>query len=151
MFISDIDGTLSDATHRLHYIDGYAAGEKQKSKDWPAFLAEAVNDPPIWPMVYTLRALARSWEIVLSTGRRENQRDMTVAWLHKYGIPFDNLLMRPLDDNRSDYIVKPEVLAAEYGPHPFRQVQTIFEDRKRVAEAWRALGYHVCQVAEGDY
>lgn len=153
MYIFDIDGTLADASHRVHYILDVKDGEKVGSKHWDKFLAEAENDNPIPAMAELIRTLYRHGYITLSTGRREDQRQMTQKWLRANRIPWDVLLMRPTGDRRSDTIVKPEILLDRFGQgsHPIEDVITIFEDRKRVTKAWRDLGYHVCQVAEGDY
>jgi len=151
MYVFDIDGTLSDASHRVHLIIDYA-GKKIHSPNWDKFLDAAKDDPPIPSMVTLITNLYEiGYEIILSTGRRENQRKMTIKWLNKHKIKFDLLIMRPIGDSRSDTIVKPAELAKIFGPHPFSDIITIFEDRKRVTTAWRKLGYHVCQVAEGDY
>jgi phosphoglycolate phosphatase-like HAD superfamily hydrolase len=152
MFIFDIDGTLSDPKHRLHLIVNHE-GKKIDSPNWDQFLDAAKDDEPIWPMVQLLQILSDISPITLSTGRREDQREMTEEWLDKAEVPFDYLIMRPVGDYRSDTIVKPERLLKVLGDnvHPIPGIITIFEDRKRVSAAWRKLGYHVCQVAEGDY
>ena len=152
MYIFDIDGTLANATHRLHLILNHT-GKKIHAPHWNAFLDAAKDDEPIWPMIRLIQELFGNNQIVLSTGRREDQREMTIRWLDVAEVPFDTLIMRPVGDFRSDTIVKPERLLAMMGDnvHPLPGVITIFEDRKRVTAAWRKLGYHVCQVAEGDY
>ena len=151
MYIFDIDGTLSDATHRLHFILNHE-GKKTHSPHWNDFLAAAKYDPPI-DAICTLYRLLRSCgaNIILSTGRREDQREMTEEWLARQYLPHDGLFMRPLGDYRSDTLVKPEVIRKHFGEDIPYQVDCIFEDRARVTAAWRALGYRVCQVAEGDY
>lgn len=150
MYIFDIDGTLANAEHRLHFIIDHD-GKKTKAPHWNEFLEAAKDDPPIASMCKLFRLLARSETIILSTGRREDQREMTEDWLARYDLVHEGLFMRPLGDYRSDTIVKPMVIRNEFGRDIPDRVQTIFEDRARVTAAWRALGYHVCQVAEGDY
>jgi uncharacterized HAD superfamily protein len=152
MYIFDIDGTLSDPRKRLHLIQDYT-GKKIDSPNWDQFLDDARYDEAIPAMVKLIRELHKTHHIVLSTGRREDQREMTQIWLKCNGIRYDLLIMRPTGDHRSDTIVKPEQLLIQMCQevHPIPAVITIFEDRKRVTKAWRDLGYHVCQVAEGDY
>jgi phosphoglycolate phosphatase-like HAD superfamily hydrolase len=143
MYIFDIDGTLADATHRLHYILNHE-GKKIHSPHW--------DDPPIMSVVVIAKALyIAGKKIILSTGRREDQREMTEHWLYENQIFHNGLFMRPLGDYRSDTVVKPEVLRNFFGRDIPDLVECIFEDRARVTAAWRALGYKVCQVAEGDY
>ena len=151
MYIFDIDGTLTDPSHRLHLILNHE-GKKTHAPHWNAFLEAAKDDAPIENMCRLFRALQRNKiPIICSTGRREDQRQMTEEWLEEHDLFPKMILMRPLGDYRSDTIVKPEILERVYGRHIPDQVITIFEDRARVTAAWRALGYHVCQVAEGDY
>jgi uncharacterized HAD superfamily protein len=136
----DIDGTIADNEHRVHHYH---------NKDWLTFFAEAIHDTPIMPVIRIIQALARDHAIVICTARPEHLREDTEEWLVKYNIPFDALYMRPDKDFRPDNLVKPElveVMKAD-GYHPF----VAFEDRKRVAEALRAIGIPVMHVAEGDY
>ncbi len=56
--------------------------------------------------------------------------------------------MRKTGDNRKDNIIKAEL---------WREIQekynilAMFDDRNRVVDMARRLGYKVCQVAEGDF
>ena len=87
--IFDIDGTLSDSTHREHFLRG-------ESKDWAAFFEAGEHDDPNALIVEELKACIRSGrEIVLMTGRPEKYRTMTLNWLENHGIAYHALLMRP--------------------------------------------------------
>ncbi len=44
VYVFDIDGTLADITHRLHFIQG-------EKKDWDAFFAACIDDAPIGHML----------------------------------------------------------------------------------------------------
>lgn len=44
--VFDLDGTLSNIDHRLHYIQ-----RPPSEKDWAAFFAACENDLPIGPMI----------------------------------------------------------------------------------------------------
>lgn len=146
MYIFDIDGTLADATHRLHHILG------KEKKDWDAWDAETDGDTPIVPIVGILQALwDHNYEIMLLTGRNERVRLMTENWLEQHNIWYDHLLMRQPNDHRDDTIIKLEALKDFLKANPDKKVQTIFEDRRRLVVAFREAGYHVCQVDEGDF
>ena len=76
--IFDIDGTLSDPTHRLHHVTG-------GRKDWDAFFAAMADDPAHEPIA---DLCARLWHggkdaILFCSGRPERYRDETVMWLRK--------------------------------------------------------------------
>ena len=148
MYIFDIDGTLANCEHRLHHIIG-------DNKDWDAFDAEGQKDTPIYPIVHICKHLFNlGWFVLLLTGRNERVRECTETWLQRYDIGYTEMLMRPLKDRREDTVVKKELLdkfLTERRQHCKVEVQTIFEDRQRLVDMFRADGYHVCQVAKGDF
>lgn len=141
--IFDLDGTLADCGHRLHYLD-------RRPKDWDGFAAAAGDDEPYGDMV-ELAAMyrTRGYKIVLCTGRGEGERDLTTEWLQRHDIPWDALYMRSNGDYRGDHVVKPGMLPsmriAGYAP------RIVFEDRSRVVDAWREVGLRCLQVAHGGY
>lgn len=135
--IFDIDGTLADTTHRLHYIYP-PAGQK---KNWGKFFAEAKNDPLIPHVAELVRMYRIRGHIpYLVTGRPESMRADTEEWLLNHGIRYSMLLMRPLGDHRPDYIVKEEIIKPHFDPE---DVICAYEDRLHVAEMWRKLGIPV--------
>lgn len=153
LYIFDLDGTLADAEHRLHYIQG-------ESKNWPAFFAACVKDAPIEAAIRTLHALRRGGaEIWVWTGRSDEVRSETEQWLHRHQIfhPFWNpfrapeqLQMRKAGDHRADVAVKGEWLAA-IEPPEYKRLTAVFEDRSSVVQMWRAAGIPCFQVAPGDF
>lgn len=143
MYVFDIDGTLADASHRLHHIAG-------KPKNWPAFFEASRGDLVIEPIAKIARLmLANGYPIAYVTGRPESTRSFTLEWLlhhHLWNSPQTHLFMRPVHDYRKDEEVKPELI--EKLPYP---VTAIFEDRSRVVQKWRELGYTCLQVNDGNY
>jgi hypothetical protein len=146
MYIFDIDGTLSDPTHRMHYI-------LNPKPDWDSFFNACEYDEPIYSVINIARALyANNETILLLTGRSDICRTATENWLIEHDISWHGLMMRKHGDHRPDYSVKVELLFTFLEkPGMDQPIDTIFEDRKQVVMAWRELGYHVCQVAEGDF
>jgi beta-phosphoglucomutase-like phosphatase (HAD superfamily) len=138
--IVDMDGTLADVRHRLHYING------PEKKNWKRFFEGQVNDKPFAAIAQRVRALAADHEIVIVTGRPEEYRSGTEAWLHKFRIPFSRIYMRRAGDHRPDYIVKAELLD-QIGPE---RVVLAFEDRPPVCEAYRQAGVRVVAVNHGE-
>ena len=145
--IFDIDGTLSDATHRLHHLYP-AEGEK---KNWSAFFAKAKEDKPIVPIINLNYMYHKNgYHIILCTGRPANTRNDTIDWLNKHSIKYDVLLMRLTADRGPDYEVKPKTLLEylEGIGKAFSDIEIIFEDRLRVCQAWKKLGIPVAVVGE---
>ena len=150
--IFNIDGTLADASHRLHLIE-------KEPKDWDAFLSDdqMALDGPIEPIWETLSALVDAGcGTAFVTSRSECQRAATFFWLRDHAatvgivlLPRIALYMRDNDDRRPSHIVKEEGLmrARADGYNP----TLVFEDRKLDAEMWRRNGLICCQIGEGNY
>jgi|GEM_PF-1373214 uncharacterized HAD superfamily protein len=138
--IVDMDGTLADVRHRLHYIKGSG------KKDWKRFFEGQVHDKPFAAIAQRVRSLSGDHDIVIVTGRPEQYRDGTEAWLRKFGIPFSRIYMRPAGDHRPDYVLKGEILK-KLGPE---RVSLAFEDRRPVWEVYRRAGVQVIAVNHGE-
>lgn len=159
-FVIDIDGTLADASHRLHLILG------EGKKDWDAFLSEELvsQDAPkdrVWRTIAVLwtgsnHKLCGNRGLFI-TGRRESTRTSTRRWLlehaTKYGlyrkVSRAKLLMRPDGDRRPSHEVKRDLLRAArgFGYSPV----VAFEDRADDTAMYRAEGLTVFQVEFGNY
>lgn len=139
--IFDIDGTLANLDHRLHYVND------PKRKNWQEFLARVKDDLPIEQTIFLNRVLASlsEFDIVLSSGRSENERADTEEWMVKYGVDYDKMYMRPTGDTRADYIVKGEMLAQMRADG--REPWLVFDDRQSVVDMWRSHGLFVLQCA----
>jgi hypothetical protein len=87
--IFDIDGVLADAAGRQHFLDW---------GDWRSFFDAVGADPVINEIERLLELLDSSLLIVLVTGRPRRIQDQTLAWLERYGIRWDLLVMREHGD-----------------------------------------------------
>jgi len=169
LIICDIDGTVSDCRHRQHLAAG---------RDWDAFHALAQDDPPIGAVVWFLKEMRRNGNTtIFLTGRPDSMRTLTLNWfalscelyLHE---DYAELLMRPKDDFRPDHVIKPELLAKSLEDGAFskyvsdRHGETfdvmnpqgwlasnvlLLDDRDRVVEMWRNLGYDCWQTSMGAF
>ncbi|MFI6051866.1 AAA family ATPase [Streptomyces violascens] len=88
-------------------------------------------------------------EIVLLSGRGEEFRPQTEAWLAAHDVPYDELWMRPAGDGRRDDLVKAELFDAHVR-HRFN-VRVSLDDRDRVVAIWRRMGLPTWQVNYGDF
>ena len=145
IIICDIDGTIADLSHRLHFITN---GNHQ----WNEFFAAVAGDKPIPEVIKTIQLLSQAGAtILLVTGRSTVCRFDTVMWLHGHSVPFEGLYMREEGDHRKDSIVKSELLDKISGEWDMSQVIGAFEDRQQVVDMYRARGLRVFQVAEGNF
>lgn len=144
--IFDIDGTLANTSHRLHFLT-------QEKKDWDGFYAECKNDKPISEMVNLLNLILTECPVVFVTGRPEKCREDTLEWLeHNTDVSFTDykveLYMRKDGDHRPDWQVKEEILKELQKDF---EIHMVFEDRKQVVDMWRRNGIRCLQVDEGDF
>lgn len=142
-YIFDIDGTLADGTHRLHWI------HPRPAKDWRAYFAACGDDAPIQHIIDLARLVYYSHRIVLVSGRSDECRDATVEWLKVHGVPYDALYMRKAGDHRNDDVLKAEILE-EMIADGWAPIMA-FDDRDRVVKMWRERGVPCAQVAPGDF
>ena len=89
--VVDIDGVLSDAAGRQHYLES-------PRQDWRAFFDACGDDPVIEEVKTLLDLLDPELQIVLLTARPHRVHHLTEAWLRRYDIRWDLLIMRPWGD-----------------------------------------------------
>lgn len=137
--IVDIDGTLADVDHRLHYIRG-------KRKKWKKFFAQMSDDKPVEDVIAQVQELARDHNIYVVSGRPDDYREVTVEWLKLHNVPYEALYMRKAGDFRPDDEVKQDILDAHFDK---ANVALVIEDRPRVIRMWRKNGLKVQDVGSG--
>lgn len=140
----DIDGTLANIEHRRVHL-------QQSRPNWAKFNAEMGNDTPNKAVVDLYHILWQSdiYDIIIVTGRNEHYRQVTETWFAWNEIPFDRILMRPDRDNRSDYIIKEEILDRLLGEG--KDIAFTVDDRQQVVDMWRRRGITCLQCDAGDF
>ena len=144
--IFDIDGTLANCEHRVHYV-------RTSPKNWPAFNRAMKKDTANEDIVWILKTFqSAGCTILIASGRSEDDRHVTEAWLRDVaGVDglYARLYMRPSGDFRSDDIVKSEILdkMRQDGFNP----SMVVDDRQQVVDMFRSRGLRVLQVAPGDF
>ena len=134
--VFDIDGVLADVRHRLHHVE-------RRPKDWDAFFAAAIDDPPLEQGVALARASAEDCDVVYVTGRPERCRADTLAWFGRHGLPEGELSMRASRDRRPARLAKPGLLRRLAAG---RTVAVVVDDDVQVCEAYEAAGYPVLRA-----
>lgn len=141
--IIDIDGTVSDCSHREEFA---------KSGDWEMFHSLCVLDKPYRDVIDIIRHMAHL-QLIGCTGRNESNRMITIEWLRSNGLAFDHLLMRPDGDFTKDIELKIRLLEEHFGgkAQVLDSILAVFEDRDRVVAGLRDYGLTVLQPREGAY
>lgn len=132
-YLFDMDSTLSDPASRADMLSG-----NPTDAEWNAFFLAAGNDTPIESTVLIAKALQKDYKIVILTGRSEVARDITIAWLKKHGIEYDELIMRQVNDTSDHVIFKKEAYMKEVKPK--YTVLGSFDDNSAIAYMWSTLG-----------
>jgi hypothetical protein len=118
--VFDIDGVLSDAAGRQHFLE-------RGRRDWAAFFEACGDDEVIEEVARLLELLDPRLTVVLLTGRPLRVRPQTLAWLERYGVRWDLLVMR----DRGDY-------------------DHVTEFKRRAVEDLRAHGFDLRLALEDD-
>jgi hypothetical protein len=132
----DIDGVLADVRHRLHHIEG-------RPKNWDAFFAAAVDDPPMAEGRAVAARLAADHDIIYLTGRPERYRSETTRWLEQFDFPPGQLVMRRRGDRRPARVTKVALLRQLSEQ---RRVDVLVDDDDAVCDAAEAAGYAVLRA-----
>ena len=141
--IFDLDGTLADISHRLHFI-------QQEKKDWDSFFDACKDDKPIIQTIDVARALYEAGFVIeIWSGRSMRVRRETEDWLKRNNVRFHLMRLRSETDRRSDVILKEDWLHSLI--YRISWPTLVFEDRTRVVEMWRKNGVKCFQVDSGDY
>lgn len=146
--ICDLDGTLADISHRLHFVKNLPEGEK---KNWKAFFEGIPGDTLRTDVAdMLLKYEGCGHEVFLVSGRPDTYRDLTEAWLEKVfkGYkPYKALIMRRGDDKRPDTEVKQGIYESLFkDKYP---IEVVIDDRPSVIRMWREQGLTVNDVGDG--
>jgi hypothetical protein len=140
--VVDIDGVLSDASSRQHYLES-------PRQDWRSFFDACGEDPVIEEVRALLDLLDADLQIVLLTARPHRVHHLTEAWLRRYAIRWDLLIMRAWGDYELARDFKQasvwELRTAGFDP------RLAFEDDRRNVAMFRAAGIPCLYVHSGYY
>jgi hypothetical protein len=140
--VFDLDGVLSDAASRQHFLEG-------PWRDWDAFFEACGDDPLIEEVGRLLGLLDPGLVIVLLTARPGRVRPQTLAWAHRYHLRFDLLVMRDYGDYGA---------AQEFKRRSVRELRMAgfelalsFEDDRRNVAMFRDEGIPCVYIHSGYY
>lgn len=139
LLLCDIDGTLSDGSHREHLVNG-------EKKDWPAYFALLSDDAPNSYVIHKVNDLYSTHTVCLVSGRPDTYQHETMRWLEKQGVPYQWLFMRAGSDKRPDTDIK-----ADFLKHlPKEKIALVLDDRPSVCRMWEENGLTVEWVRGRD-
>ena len=140
--VFDMDGVLSDAAGRQHYLE-------RPWRDWDAFFEACGDDDLIDEVARLLELLDQDLRVVLLTARPLRVRPQTLGWLERYGLRWDLLVMRDWGDYTASRTFKRQAVA-ELRAHGL-DLRLAFEDDRRNHEMFHAEGIPCVYIHSGYY
>jgi phosphoglycolate phosphatase-like HAD superfamily hydrolase len=140
--VFDLDGVLSDAASRQHFLEG-------RWRDWDAFFEACGDDDLIEEVARLLSLLDEKLSVVLLTARPLRVRPQTLAWLHRYGLRWDLLIMRDYGDYGAARDFKRRSVN-ELRDHGF-ELRLAFEDDRRNVDMFHSEGVPCVYIHSGYY
>jgi phosphoglycolate phosphatase-like HAD superfamily hydrolase len=140
--VFDMDGVLSDASRRQHYLD-------RPFRDWEAFFQACGDDELIDEVARLLDVLAEPLAIVLLTARPIRVQPQTLAWLHRYELRWDLLVMRDYGDYEASRTFKRRSVE-ELRDYGFG-LMLAFEDDRRNVDMFHEEGIPCLYIHSGYY
>lgn len=112
--VVDLDGSLVNVDSILHHIVKDHPKNETGKRDYKSFHQESINCPANpTVMEYIEFKQAEGYTLVVVTGRSDEYKSHTVAWLEdNMEIPYDGPYMRPSGDHRKATVVKKEILSS---------------------------------------
>lgn len=141
--ICDLDGTLCDIEHRLHFAHS-------EPRDWKSFFAGIPNDQlrlDVNNKVSEVLTQDVGTRLIFVSARPENYRMATEKWLdNNFFYNHTALIMREKNDKRPDTEVKSDI----YDKYLKNlNIIKVFDDRPSVIRMWREKGLNVEDVGKG--
>lgn len=137
-----MDGVLSDAAGRQHYIEYPFA-------DWEAFFHACGDDDLISEVARLLDVIDAGHRVVLLTARPIRVQPQTLAWLDRYGLRWDLLIMREFGDYMASRVFKHRSVA-ELRAYGF-DLRLAFEDDPRNVHMFHSQGVPCIYIHSGYY
>ena len=145
IIICDIDGTIANIDHRLHYVKG-------EKKDWKGFFSQMHLDTvreDVLKMLWDYQEAGH--QIIFVSARPEDYKDSTNEWLRNNvfdrGVSYEGLIMRRSGDKRDDVEVKGDIYHQLFkGKY---EIEAVIDDRPKVIRMWKLNNLNVHDVGPG--
>jgi hypothetical protein len=140
--VFDMDGVLSDASTRQHYLEF-------PRRDWEAFFAACGEDELVGEVARLLECLDDDLRIVLLTARPMRVQRQTLGWLDRYKLRWDVLIMREFGDYQASRAFKQRTVGELRG-YGF-ELRLAFEDDRRNVDMFHREGVPCVYIHSGYY
>lgn len=143
--ILDLDGVISDASHRQHFL-------REGRRDWKGFFTAAVDDPPIASGLVLAASIATDHTVAILTARPHYITDITRSWLAANEVRHDLLIIRPKQGPGS------QGPSSAFKSHELERLRArgitiafAVDDDQRIIDMYRSEGVFALYVHSGYY
>ena len=142
--VVDIDGVLSDASTRQHFLNN-----PEGVRDWQGFFGTVGEDRPLVAVPALLHLLDPGITVILLSGRPAWVAERTRDWLERHGIRWDQIVVREGDDVMDPAAFKRDVVCSlrEDG----WDVVLAFDDNEAIVRMFVAEDIPTLYVHSGYY
>ena len=140
--VFDMDGVLSDASRRQHYLEW-------PYRDWEAFFEACGEDELIGEVARLLDVISSEHHIILLTARPIRVQSQTIGWLKRYDLRWDLLIMRDFGDYGASRNFKQRTVV-DLRTYGF-DLRLAFEDDRRNYQMFHAEGIPCVYIHSGYY
>ena len=145
LVVLDMDGVISNATHRQHFLRG-------GRNDYRGFFTAAVDDPPYGSGLALAASVDNNHTVAILTARPNYMADATRSWLAANEVRHDLLILRPKDGRGS------HGPSADFKRHELSrlraagyQIAFAVDDDERIIEMYRSEGVLALYTHSGYY
>ena len=145
LVVLDLDGVISDASHRQHFLRG-------AFKDFRGFFTAAPADPPYRWGLALAASITDDHTVAILTARPSYMAGDTRSWLAAHGVRHDLLILRP---ERGRGARGP---SADFKRHELSRLRTAgfavtaaIDDDERIIDMYRSEGVFALYVHSGYY
>ena len=145
LVIFDLDGVISDASHRQRFLRG-------ARRDYEGFFTAAADDPPYAAGLALVGSVADDHAVAILTARPHYVSDMTRSWLAANDVRPDLLILRPSEGAGSDGA------AADFKRYELSrlraagfEVAVAIDDDTRIVDMYRSEGVFALYRHSGYY
>ena len=140
--VFDMDGVLSDASTSQHFIE-------YPFPDWESFFHACGDDDLISEVARLLDVIDEHHQIVLLTARPIRVQPQTLAWLDRYDLRWDVLIMREYGDYMAARVFKQRTVKELRGRG--HDLRLAFEDDPRNVHMFHTQGVPCIYIHSGYY
>ena len=147
--LCDIDGTIADCEHRMHFVKKPDDAPEDWKKDWKSFFRFMEDDLVRQDVQKILIQFYNEGKtVIFMSARPEMYKDVTLRWLQEHFLTFSwTLIMRKDGDKRPDTEVKKQMFE-EHFPDK-KCIHLVIDDRPSVIRLWESMELPVLDVGKG--